>query len=342
MFGVEITDYDKKVYEEELKDFLPDNIVDVHVHLWEENSKRDYSEDHKGMQSWPDLVAPFCLYEDLMKSYEQMFPGKTVKPVLMTEPTTFLDRENKYIQSVCERTGLPSFYCISYDTDPEDIRDAITNRGFNGIKPYLNNCPDYLPTDEVRIFDFCTPEQLKVVDELGAAVMMHIPRSGRLKDPVNLAQMVEMDEKYPNAKIIIAHIGRAYCEEDFGNGFEVLSKTKNLYVDFTANTQYKAMVEAIKAVGPKRFMFGSDMPITKMRMYRICENGTYINVVPRGKYGDVSDDPHMRETDEKDITSFMYEELRAFKKAAEELKLSKADIADIMCNNSAKIFGINF
>ena len=30
----EVTDLDKKIYEEELKDFLPDRIFDVHTHVW--------------------------------------------------------------------------------------------------------------------------------------------------------------------------------------------------------------------------------------------------------------------------------------------------------------------
>lgn len=38
--------------------------------------------------------------------------------------------------------------------------------------------------------------------------MLHIPRDGRLKDPVNLAQMMEIEEKYPKVKLIIAHVGR--------------------------------------------------------------------------------------------------------------------------------------
>ena len=36
MFGVNVTDYDRKVYEEELADFLPDNILDAHVHIYKE------------------------------------------------------------------------------------------------------------------------------------------------------------------------------------------------------------------------------------------------------------------------------------------------------------------
>ena len=34
----EVTDYDRKVWEEELKDFLPDRILDVHTHVY----KKEY------------------------------------------------------------------------------------------------------------------------------------------------------------------------------------------------------------------------------------------------------------------------------------------------------------
>ena len=87
-------------------------------------------------------------------------------------------------------------------------------------------------------------------------------------------------------------------------------------------------------------MYGSDMPYTKMRMYRINEGGRYINVVPRGLYGDVSGDKQMRETDESDITLFIYEELLAFRRAAEKLGLTKEDVSDMMYGNAARYFGI--
>ena len=72
-------------------------------------------------------------------------------------------------------------------------------------------------------------------------------------------------------------------------------------------------------------------------MKRICENGKYINIVPKGLYGDVSVDSHMRETgapESEKLTFFMYEELRAFKKAAAETALSKADLEDVFYNNA--------
>ncbi len=75
-----------------------------------------------------------------------------------------------------------------------------------------------------------------------------------------------------------------------------------------------------------------------MRMRRICENGIYINLVPRGLYGDVSGDPNMREVDGAEaskLTLFMYEELLAFRRAAEEPGFGRDDLEDIFYNNSA-------
>ena len=74
-----------------------------------------------------------------------------------------------------------------------------------------------------------------------------------------------------------------------------------------------------------------------MRMYRIVENGVYYNVVPRGMYGDVDGEPHMRQSDDEKITLMIYEQLLALKRVAEELKLSKKDIEDIMNNNAQKL-----
>ena len=48
MFGIQLTDYDKKVYEEKLADFLPDKIIDAHAHVWTDGMKRKKPEERKG------------------------------------------------------------------------------------------------------------------------------------------------------------------------------------------------------------------------------------------------------------------------------------------------------
>ena len=84
-------------------------------------------------------------------------------------------------------------------------------------------------------------------------------------------------------------------------------------------------------------MFGTDMPILRMRTHRIKENGTYINLVPPGLYGDPSQDRHLREVSAEEaekITFFAYEELLALKRACRKLGCTKADVEDMMYNNA--------
>ena len=76
-------------------------------------------------------------------------------------------------------------------------------------------------------------------------------------------------------------------------------------------------------------VFGSDLPVVRMRMRRNCEKGFYVNLVPPGLYGEVSDDPHMHEVGEEEgtrLSFFMYEELLAFRQAAEAVGLGAKEI----------------
>jgi len=74
------------------------------------------------------------------------------------------------------------------------LERRIKAGGFIGAKSYLSVAPAYLPTREIRILDFFPPQHLEVLDRHGWIVMLHIPRDGRLKDPVNLGQMLEIEK----------------------------------------------------------------------------------------------------------------------------------------------------
>ena len=67
MFGFTLTDYDKKVYEEELVDFLPKNIVDCHTHVYRYEDKFRPGPDKP--INWPRLVADENPIEDIIQTY---------------------------------------------------------------------------------------------------------------------------------------------------------------------------------------------------------------------------------------------------------------------------------
>lgn len=338
MFGFQLTDYDKRVYEEELCDFLPDKIVDSHTHVSEKdqdiNNFRDY---------WVNRVAVEWPIDDLEQTYADLFTGKKVIPVIFGHPEANLQKTNEYVKSVSNKTKYPALFCTHYNMSAELLEKEVIAGNFQGLKPYNNNCKEGVVGGNADIYEFISEEQFNIANKYGWKVVLHISKPDRLKNESNVKTLLDIEQKYPNVKLIVAHIGRAYSPEDLGNALETLAaNSQKMMFDFSANTYSYAIEKCINLMGAKRVLFGTDMPIAKMRMYRINENGTYVNVVPRGLYGDVSGDIHMRESDEKNITNFTYEILRAFKKAATNLSLTKKDIEDIMCNNAAKLFNIKF
>lgn len=337
-----VTDLDRRIYEENIRDFMPDRIVDIHTHIWLKEHKAN--SDPGRVVKWPGKVADISTIEDLKETYTLMFPGKKVVPLIFGNPTGIQsknDKMNDYVRDCAAANNYPALICSTPEWSAKEFEDRIARGGFLGAKVYLTFAPSYIPEKEIRVFDFIPPHQLEVLNRRGWILMLHIPRDGRLKDPVNIAQMLEIDSSFSRCRTIIAHVGRAYCPEDVGDAFEQLAPARSLMYDICANTNAENFTALLRAVGPQRVLFGSDLPILRMRTRRICESGFYVNLVPRGLYGDVSYDRHMREVDGAEaaaLTFFMYEEILAFKKASENVGLSKADVADVFHGNAERLF----
>jgi hypothetical protein len=341
MAVVEIREHDREIYEGALRDFLPDRLIDIHTHVWLARN-RHRAEGPSRVVSWPDRVAAENPIEEHLECYRLLFPGKTVTPCIFAGLIDEVSAEasNAYVRDCARAHGLPALLFALPKWSGQEVERRVLEGGFLGIKGYLNLAPAYLPRQEIRVFDFLPLHQLEVMDRHGWIVMLHVPRDARLRDPVNLAQVLEIEERYPRLQLVLAHVGRAYCQEDVGDAFRVLKDTRRLVFDFSANCNQQVFEQALEAVGPKRLLFGSDLPILRMRTRRICEKGVYVNLVPRGLYGDVSGDKNMREIDgpEADgLTFFMYEELLAFRRAAEAVGLGRGDLQDVFCNNAARI-----
>lgn len=336
----EVSPYDGKVYEEQIRDFLPERLIDIHTHVWRAADRTRNDDGPRRTVSWPDRVAAESPIDQLLATYELMFPGKKVTPLIFGSAISRrdnLEAQNRYVAECVRTNGLPGLVWSIPEWSGRELERRIIEGKFLGAKSYLANAPEHLAESEITIFDFFPPHQLEVLDRHGWIMMLHIPRPGRLKDPVNLAQMIEIEEKYPNIRLIIAHVGRAYCPEDIGDAFITLARTRNMVFDISANTNAANFATLLRAVGPKRVLFGSDLPITRMRMRRICKEGRYVNLVPRGLYGDVSGDKNMEEVDGEDLTFFLYEEIMAFRRAAEAVGLTRTDVEDVFHGNARRI-----
>ena len=345
---LKITSYDQEFYQEHLENFLPDKFIDCHTHIWLDSflSKKEEKISECRTCTWTELVAKDNSIEDLIETNLELFPQKTVIPVLYSHTDAAIDtvRSNAYVLSCAKKYHFPALYLSRPDEPLENIERNVLQGGFSGLKVYLEFAPAYIPADEIRIYDFIPPEQLALADKYGWVVQIHIARPKRLADPVNYVQLLDIEQKYPNLQLLVAHLGRAYADTDIGNALEYLKHTEKTVWDFTANTNSYVMEQVLNYFGAERFIYGSDFPIFRMHARRVIENGFYINEIPINSLGDVSVDSHMREISypEADkITFFIYEEILACKRAAEKLGLSQKDIDNIFYRNSARIFHID-
>ncbi len=342
MFGCPMTEYDKKVYDEEINPFVPKYIVDTHTHVYPSGLKKANPKPSSPSTRWVGMVAQDNTIEDIRQTYVDMFPNQKIVPVMFGSPGKEKQATNKYIEEVGKKYDYPTLFCTHATMTAEFLEQEVIKGGFQGLKPYCGNVVDGIEPAEAGIFDFLPHAHLKVADKYGWKVVLHISKSDRLKNKDNIRDLMEIEQKYPNVKLIVAHIGRAYTPEDLGDAFETLKHTQNMLFDFSANTLPEATEKCIEAVGTKRLLWGTDMPIAKMRMYRIHENGYYINVIPRGIFGDITGVGHMRESDDPNITTFTYEIIRGFMKTVKKMGLTKQDVEDVMCNNAVKLYNIKF
>jgi predicted TIM-barrel fold metal-dependent hydrolase len=341
---LELTDVDRRVYAGRLRDWLPDELVDIHTHVWR---ARDYqpgipARGQERAATWPARVATENPLEDLQETYRLLLPGKTVTPLIFANlpQADNLDRVNAYVADCARRAAVPALIFSDPAWSAAELEERTLAGGFLGAKSYLSLAPAAIPAQDISIFDFFPREQLAVHDRHGWLVMLHLPRDGRLKDPLSLAHLLEIERDFPNLQLIVAHVGRAYCREDVGEAFAVLAGTKRLCFDISANTNDEVFEQLLRGVGPQRVLFGTDLPILRMRMRRITRDGRYINIVPKGLYGDVANDKHMAEVEGREaeqLTFFLYEELDAFRRAAERVGLTAGDMADVFRNNALRL-----
>lgn len=340
----EIRSIDRAIYTEELATFLPKKVIDIHAHVWKKEFEVQGSADER-FPMWSRIVTKENPIQDLLGSYRVMLPEQEVTPLIFGWPEPDLDQyeNNKYVGRTARENHLPGLLVSKPEWSGEEVERMVRAGEFLGLKPYPKFAPRHIAFGDITIFDYLPHHQLEIADDNAWAIMLHIPRAARLRDPINLQQLIELEQMYPRVKLVIAHIGRAFCDQDVGDAFQILRVTQKMVFDFSANTNARVMERLIRAMGPHRVLFGSDQPIANMRMRRVCEDGFYVNLVPPGVYLDIALDPHLREIShaEGEMLSFsLYEELRAFRDAARATNLSPADVTDVFYNNGARVINL--
>ncbi len=326
---------DMPFYREHIEGFLPDRITDIHAHV---GTRKGIDPKVDPPTFWPQWVT--CGHDmtvqSLLDAYVKLLPGKEVNVVCFGSPRRDnLQRANRHVSEMLKTyPNIRGFALTLPEWTPETLEKNMDEGGFCGLKSYASMVKDK-PGGEVTILDIYPHGQLETAERRGWPVMLHVPRAGRLADRANIDQLHEICRLYPALKLIIAHVGRSYWPEAGRKGLAALKDLDMLYYDISANTCRPVFECLIETAGPERILYGSDLPIFAVRGRRIWEDENYINYIYRADW----EDEHTRrcpEAEEK-LTFMLYEEILAFRQAAENKGLTRGDIGNIFHNNAQRL-----
>lgn len=257
-----ITEDDKAFYNHFLKDRMPDKILDVHVHM----NKLEHVKAITPQRMQEDWALECGLHMDYEASqfyYSTLFPGKTVELNAFPFPLPEVDipANNEYLGSLADEGKINAMMSVRPEWDAETCEEMLLKHQFTGFKPY-----PYLASQEkgadISVFDFMPHHQIAVLNKHKKAMMLHLPRHGRLPDKDNIREILELRQKYPDMKLILAHFGRCFDANFFKKGMGALGKDlEGIYFDCAAVTNAEVFALALEMLDTKQFLFGTDEPI---------------------------------------------------------------------------------
>lgn len=333
-------DVDMPFYEQRLRDFLPPRVIDIHGHIGLSDPVSGARLDWAGRVTNGRSFRAHEYFDWQIK----MLPGKDVRVCVFGSPhPPCIEPDNAYVAETMAHYPADRLWGLllenPYWSTAELERKFVAGR-FAGLKPYPT-MPHKIPVADVKIFDMLPESHLEWADHHGLIVMLHVPRGDRrIADEFNLTQLETINRKYPRAKVIVAHIGRAYTDTPDGHdAVKRIGQCENLLWDFSANDCEPIMRMLIKSAGPKRILYGSDLPILAFRGKRLDEKGEYVNVIYQADW----EDRRVRKTPagDEDYTFFLYQQIDSFRRAAEACGLSRDDVDDVFCHNAERILGVS-
>ncbi len=317
------------IFKEEFDDFLPDTILDFHVHVFNEGVVPPGE--------------PYCCaghnierynFSDLERDLADVYPGRKTLAVCFGFPHVEYGRKrnNDYLAEHCDRKRFfPLRLFDPLEDRAEELRRDLASGRYLGIKPYL----DYVrkaDLNDVEIHEMLPSWAMEIVNELGQIVMLHIPRKKRLADPLNRRQLIELCENYPHARIVLAHIGRAYYLKNVVGNLDGLKDFPNLFFDMAMLNNWEVLEYLFREVDSGKVLYSTDTPIALAPGKSVEINDQYTYVTPVPWELSISDDGG-----KLIFTSFVYEELRAIKKAVQRLGLDDDFIRGLFYSNGMKV-----
>ena len=314
---------DREFFERELASFVPERVFDAHCHLW-----------HSDHAEFDIPGAPRSAgYPEFRSFAGDMYPGREVAGLFISWPVEESELAGEWIakQVAAVPNGRGEF-CIKPNDDPEWVRQTVRRLGLHGLKCYHWFASEQ-PAWEADIPDYLPERLVKVADEEGWIITLHMVKSRAVADPSNIHWIRHYCNSYPNMKLILAHSARGFQPSHNLEGLPKLAGLDNLYFDTSVNCEPTAHQTIIRIFSHKKLMYGTDFPVSLHRGRSLGTVDSFMFLYADTPVWD------RKYTQIKPVLMSL-EHLRSLKWACWSEKLSDSAVEDIFWNNAAKLFGL--
>lgn len=313
------TDLDIRIWQDELDDFVPGRVFDVHTHIY----RWAFDLADHATSPFADSIGrcfPEVTWELADQVDARLMPGRSVErlafPFPFPGPCDF-DGSNRYVAAET-RKGKSSrgLMLIHPAMSAAEVEATIRREHLIGFKPYRF----YASTGDAvqcRMTDFMPEHQIAVADRLGLIIMMHISKRDAIGDPENIEDIKRLSDKYPGAKWILAHCARSYSPWAIERAASQIRGLANVWYDTSTVCDSDALDALYTGVGVDRVMYGSDDMIGPMR-------GKYITFGNAWAYLSLTNHTMSLTHCDPRMTYIRYEQLRAMKRGARQIGLNTA------------------
>lgn len=332
-------------FNEHIAPRLPKELFDMHLHVTRPEDTAGISREAVD-KDWALQCGYSMDVEDLRAYCETLWTDRRVSVTAFPFPVRGVDLRsaNEYLARLLkDEENLTSNVAVraaamavapSFDAD--ECEQQMLDHGFIGYKPY----PDLVSGEkgaEIKIPDFIPDRYMKSLDKHKRAVILHLPRAKRIADPDNIKELLELRQKFPDVKIIIAHYGRSYNIEVIKKAYaEFGSDIEGFYFDNAAVLNPAVHTFMLEHIPHDKIFFGTDMPILMWHGKREWNNGTYQNF-SRETFKWNSEKTTSAEDEEK-YTFLLYEQAKYLLDSIYAIG-GRTLAEDIYCNNAKRFLG---
>lgn len=311
---------DTRIWEDELDDFVPAAVFDVHTHLhdWSHYTDPDKASGPYAATIGAHFPRATRIVADAVDA--ALMPGRRVDrlafPFPYPRPVDAVAANAHVAAEIAGASGSAALMLVQPETPIGTIRETLSRTGMIGLKPYLVYARGVAPP-EARITDFLPEAQIALADELGLIIMMHLSKRDAVADQDNIRDLRDLTDRYPNARWCLAHCARSYSAWAIEAAARQLSGIANIWYDTSTVCEADALDALYTGVGVDRVMYGSDDLIGPMRGKYIAFGRAWSLLHPGNHSLNLG---HCR----PDMTYIRYEQLRAMKRGARQIGLTQA------------------